>query len=380
MDICIGVSKSIVIAAVVVIVAIGGFAGYALMRRGEEPQQTFTTPPITTSIATSPKPAKLSLMVVQPTKITEELPMGYLPEHHPWVLMRGRSSGDRMYPASLPRSMKVIYRVNVSANMHGVLAEPLVERDFIYLADGFGIYALNRSNGELVWGVEVYSDSLSGRATDYPQLVWKWRAALGLGRFVEAYGLGKYLYIATSSSASGEGDAYLLALDKKSGDVIWSVKLESEPGASSATSITSNMVVADGKIFVGSVRDEGYVFCVSEDGKILWRISLGGNVEGVAYGDGTLYVMTSKLYAVDVKDGRVLWQWDYGSWPIYKDGKIIVEHYGNVVVLNSEGKLLWKKGYGAGGNVEGYPYIAVGKQAIYVSRTLGRETQRSLHS
>jgi len=35
MDICIGVSKSIVIAAVVVIVAIGGFAGYALMRRGK---------------------------------------------------------------------------------------------------------------------------------------------------------------------------------------------------------------------------------------------------------------------------------------------------------------------------------------------------------
>jgi len=138
------------------------------------------------------------------------------------------------------------------------------------------------------------------------------------------------------------------------------------------------MVVADGKIFVGSIRDEGYVFCVSEDGEVLWRISLGGNVEGVAYGDGTLYVMTSKLYAVDVKDGRVLWKWDYGSWPIYKDGKIIVGHYGNVVVLDREGKLLWKKGYGAGGNVEGYPYIAVGNQAIYLPRSLG-ERPRDLY-
>jgi len=117
--------------------------------------------------------------------------------------MRGRSSGDRMYPASLPRSLKVIYRVNVSANMHGVLAEPLVEGDFIYLADGSGIYALNRSNGELVWGVEVYGDSLSGRATKYPQPVWKWRVALGLFRFVEAYGLGKHLYVATSSPPGG---------------------------------------------------------------------------------------------------------------------------------------------------------------------------------
>jgi outer membrane protein assembly factor BamB len=72
--------------------------------------------------------------------------------------VRGRSSGDIMYLASLPRSLKVIYRVNASANMHGVLAEPLVEGDFIYLADDSGIYALNRSNGGLVWGVEVYGD------------------------------------------------------------------------------------------------------------------------------------------------------------------------------------------------------------------------------
>ena len=355
--------------------------GFILMRRGEFQQvtttPTTTTPTTTTPTTTPPKPTKLSLRVIQPTKTVEELPKEYLPRHYSWTLWRGGSSGDRMYLASLPRSMKVIFSVNVSANMGGVLAEPVVEEGFIYLADHSGIYSLNRSSGELVWGVEVYGEDLGGRAIGNLQPVSKWRA-LGLYRFVEAYGLGKYLYVATSSSASGEGDAYLLALDKKSGDVVWRVELESEPSASSATSITSNMVVADGKIFVGSVRDEGYVFCVSEDGKILWRISLGGNVEGMAYGDGTLYVMTSKLYAVDVKDGRVLWQWDYGSWPIYRDGKIIVEHYGNIVVLNSGGKLSWKKGYGAGSNVEGYPYIAVGKQAIYVSRTLG-ERPRDLY-
>ena len=282
-----------------------------------------------------------------------------------------------MYPASLPRSMKVIYKVNVSANMGGVLAEPLIEESSIYLADHQGIYSLNRSSGELIWGIEVYGDDLGGRAAGYPQPVSRWRA-LGLYRFVEAYGLGKHLYVATSSSPSGRGDAYLLALDKRSGDVVWSVKLESEPGASSATSITSNMVVADGKIFVGSVRDEGYVFCVSEDGKALWRRSLGGNVDGIAYGDGILYVMASKLYAIDAKDGRILWQGDHGSWPIYKDGKVIVEAYGYVIVLDREGKLLWKKGYGAGGNVEGYPFIAVGNQAIYISRQLG-ERPRELY-
>ncbi len=373
-----GVSKrSTIVVIAIVMVVIAGLIGFILIREGGEFQQSTTSPfpSPTTSITTSPKPTKLSLRIAQPTKTAVELPVEYLPKLYSWTLWRGGANSDRMYPASLPRSLKVIYRINVSANIHGVLAEPLIEDNFIYLADDSGIYALNRSSGELVWGVEIYDESTSGRSTKYPQPVWKWRA-LGLYRFTVAYGLGEYVYVATTSYLDVD-NAYILALDKKSGDVIWRVELEPEHVLSSIIDISSNLIVADGKVFVGSVGD-GYVFCVSEDGKLVWRTRLGSTIEGIAYGDGILYAMASKLYAVDVEDGKILWYWDYGSWPISKNGKVILEHYGRVAVLSTEGELLWMKEYGAGSNVEGYPYMAVGSQAIYVTRELG-ERPRDLY-
>lgn len=369
-----GLSKSMYYIVIAVLVIISIVTGFLIINLGRI-QETSTTPAYTWTTTETTTPSRLTLRPIEPSKTAEEVPSEYFPRLYPWLSWRGESAGNRAYLGSLPRLMRIIYRVNVSVNMGGVLAEPLVEGGFIYLGDSGGVYALDRFTGELVWGVEVYSDNLAGRALSHPQPVSKWRA-LGYYRFVSSYGLGKYFYVATSSSV--EGDAYLLALDKISGNLVWRVRLESEPNASGPTSITSNLVVVNGVIFVGSVRDEGYVFCVSEDGEILWRKSLGGNVIGLAYGDGTLYATASKLYAINVENGEVLWWWDYGSWPIYKDGKIIIESYGYVVVLNNKGELLWRGNYGAGSNVEGYPYIAVGEQTIYVSRTLG-ERPRDLN-
>ena len=139
-------------------------------------------------------------------------------------------------------------------------------------------------NGELIWGVEIYSE---------------------FDRFVESYGLGKYFFVGTSSTEEGNG--YLLAFNKSTGELVWKAELEPENNASSLPSVTANLIVAEGKVCVGTVRDEGYVFCFTEDGDFLWRNKIGGNVRGLAYGNGILFATSEPLesvHAFNIKTGE----------------------------------------------------------------------------
>ena len=305
----------------------------------------------------------------------EGVPADLLPLKLPWVMEKGSERAGAHYASSLPRTPGRVLRVSVSANVGGRLAEALVEGDKIFLADHQGVYALDREGGGLVWGVEVYSDSLVGRAASHLQPVSRWRA-LGLWRFVEAYGLGRYLYVGTSSTPGG--DAYVLAFDKGSGELVWRVRLESESGATSRSSVTSNLVVAEGRVFVGSVRDEGYVFCVTEDGALQWRSRVGGSVRGLAYGSGALYVTSepsTRLYALDPGTGKVLWIFEHDdmlSTPVYANGRIVLsDSLGNLLAVSPDGVLLWKKQLGVSKDVNTNPYVAVDGRNVYAVRGLG---------
>ncbi|MEM4584739.1 MAG: PQQ-binding-like beta-propeller repeat protein [Ignisphaera sp.] len=320
---------------------------------------------------------RIGLEEIAPSKEPGDIPMEFYPPKLPWIMEKGDEENDMYYASNLPRVPELAFKISISANIGGVLAEALVEKDKIFLADHQGVYTLNRENGDLVWGVEVYSDSLEGRAVSYPQPVSRWKA-LGLWRFVEAYGLGKYLYVGTSSTP--EGDAYLIAFDKDSGEVVWSVKLESEVNASSKASVTSNLIVAGGRIFVGSVRDEGYVFCVTEDGVLQWRSKVGANVRGLTYGHDVLYVTSepsTNLYALDPKTGEILWIFKHSNiigTPIYrKDRVILSDSIGNILAISWNGTLLWRKYLGVGGDINTNPYIAVDNQYIYAVRDLGEK-------
>ncbi len=318
---------------------------------------------------------------IAPSKEPENVPAEFYPMRLPWVMEKCDKRTDMFYASSLPRTPEIALKVNVSANIGGELAEALVEGDKIFLADHQGVYALSREDGSLIWGVEVYSDSLEGRAISYPQPVSKWKT-LGLWRFVEAYGLGKHLYIGTSASL--ENDAYLIAFNKDNGELIWKVKLESEVNATSKASVTSNLIVAGGRVFVGSIRDEGYIFCVSEDGILQWRSKVGANVRGLTYGPDVLYVTTepsTKLYALNPKTGEILWTFKHKtmlSTPIYKNDRIILaDSGGNLLAVSLNGTLLWIKSLGISGDVNTNPYIAVDNYNIYAVRGLG-ERPRNL--
>ncbi|MEM1526972.1 MAG: PQQ-binding-like beta-propeller repeat protein [Ignisphaera sp.] len=330
----------------------------------------------------SEKPRRIDIEPISAIKVAEPPPSDLLPQKLPWVVEKGTVKTDRFYAGDIPRRPKVILKVNVSADMVGKLAEAVVEGDKVFLADSEGVYALDKYSGDLIWGVEVYFDNLAHRAMKGPGPITKWRA-LGLWRFVETYGIGKYLYVGTSSSE--EGDAYLLAIDKDVGELVWKIRLESEKEASSKSSVTSNLVAINGKIYVGSVGPEGYVFAVSEKGELLWRRSIGGNVRGLTYGERRLFVTSEyrkKLYAFDSESGELLWVYEHDSelaTPSYGRGRVItVDSLGKILAISTSGELLWKKSLGIGEDVDTNSYIALSRNYIYAVRSLG-ERPRNLY-
>ncbi|MFN7105779.1 MAG: PQQ-binding-like beta-propeller repeat protein [Pyrobaculum sp.] len=270
-----------------------------------------------------------------PQKKVGDIPEGFLPEKFPWRLERGGAECDSFYPSTLPRMPKVVFSVNISADMGERLATAMVEGDKIFLADRRGVYALKRDDGSLIWGVEIYLDNLSERAVSYPQPVEKWRA-LGLWKFVESYGVGKYLYVVTRSDSGGS----VLSFDKDTGDLKWRVDLE--PLALSTE--VANLLVAEGSVYVGG--GGGYVFCITEGGQLLWSNKVGTYVGSLAYGGGVLFVTSrEKLYAV-TKTGEIIWVFEHSdvvNSPSYRGGKIILsDSRGNLLALSREGELLWK--------------------------------------
>ncbi len=302
-------------------------------------------------------------------KKPEKIPKEFLPSKVPWKMRKSNAESDMFYTSSLPRKPEVVFSVNISAIMADWLANAIVEGDKIFLADHTGVYVLRKDDGTLVWGAEIFFDDLHSRENSPLQPITKWRA-LGLYRLVSAYGVGKHLFVGTTNSV--ENDAYLLAFDKDSGELVWKVKLESEANASSRSAVTSNLIVAEGKVYVGSVRDEGYVFCVDENGNFIWRSKVGATVRGLAYGDGALFVTSDpskKLYALDAKTGKVIWVFEHDDMltaPSYRNGKIILsDSQRNLLALSKDGKPIWKKSLGVSGDVWGDPYIALSDKSIY---------------
>lgn len=292
----------------------------------------------------------------------------FLPDlNYSWKLVKSDEGSTLTTLSEIPRVPNIAFKKNVSANIGGPLATPLVENGKIFLADHERIYALD-DNGELIWGVEIWSELLGHRP--WPQ----WRA-LGFYRFVESYGLGKYFFVGTSSSEGGNG--YLLAFKKSTGELVWKAELEPESNASSLPSVTSNLIVAEGKVCVGTVRDEGYVFCFTEDGDFLWRNKIGGNVRGLAYGDGILFATSEpfkSVHAFNIKTGEKLWRYDHDDivgTPVYKEDKIFfIDSLGRLIVISSKGEKLWEKNVYGGGDVNTNSFLAIGN-AIYTPRNIG---------
>ena len=101
------------------------------------------------------------------------------------------------YPSPVPRKPSLDFKQMFLHTLASSYPPRLIEGDKIFLADDTGVYALDRETGEFLWWKEIYSDSLEVRKTSHPQPWERWEA-LGMGKGVAAYGLGKYLFVGTS--------------------------------------------------------------------------------------------------------------------------------------------------------------------------------------
>lgn len=187
-----------------------------------------------------------------------------------------------------------------------VLPTPAVDEQAVYFADSGGTFhKLNRDTGAVIWkrSIPAYT---GGSGQDKRGSPWS--------RTTPA--------IAGNMLVIGTRDAFILALDKNSGELIWKTKVESHPAAI----ITASPVLDrnSGRVYVGVSSFEeqlaaqpDYVCCTFrgstqaldlKTGKVLWKTHTvpegysGGSVVGstpaIDYKRGSLYVTTSNNYTV----------------------------------------------------------------------------------
>lgn len=126
-------------------------------------------------------------------------------------------------------------------------------------------------------------------------------------------------------------------------------------GANDEKKLTSNLIVAEDKVF--AMDSHGKVSALSvKDGQKIWHMETSPSGEGsetlgggIAYDHGVIYVSTSfgDVIALDAKDGKQVWSRHVRTpmriAPTVKDGRIFVVTIANeLYALNTkDGEILW---------------------------------------
>lgn len=304
----------------------------------ETPVQTPGSPVPTTAITTPETPQEQKkLEETVPLKETEKIPNEYLLQLKPWKLVKGTEKSD-FYTTEIPRKPAIAKSINVSANLRGELATPVVD-DLVFLVDNYRVYAYS---DELIWSYNVYES---------------------LEKDIKAYGIGNYLFVGTTSGKKGFS---LIAFEKETGKIAWHKEINI---AGSISALVVNDLVCIGTDYL-----DPWVMCFTQQGELKWRAKIDGTVNGFAVGNGKLFVSANKLYAFDFQSGKLLWEVEKGySAPVFKNGKIFVSKQGYVYAFSEDGKELWKKYFGAGEDLNYNPLISASNYALYIPRTIGKE-------
>ncbi|MDI9610957.1 MAG: PQQ-binding-like beta-propeller repeat protein [Archaeoglobales archaeon] len=304
----------------------------------ETPVQTPETP-IPTTATTTPEmtPSEKKLEETVPLKEIEKIPSEYLLQLKTWRLVKGTEKSD-FYTTEIPRKPAMEKIINVSANLRGDLATPVVD-NLVFLVDNYRVYAYS---DELVWSYNVYES---------------------LEKDIKAYGVGDYLFVGTTSGKKGFS---LIAFEKDSGKIAWHKEIN-------IAGSVSALIVSD-LVCIGTDHLDPWVMCFTQQGELKWRAKIDGTVNGFAVGNGKLFVSANKLYAFELQNGKLLWEVEKGySAPLYKNGMIFVSKQGYVYAFSEEGKELWNKYFGAGEDLSYNPILSASNYALYIPRTIGNK-------
>ncbi len=212
---------------------------------------------------------------------------------------------------------------------------PLYKDGFLYEGTGDGyIYKLAADTGTLVWKADITSfDSMSSlvEGSGYifaggtdpnffyaldentGKIAWKMSipemVATGIGDCTPAYQAGTVVQEVTISSgdASKPVANVLLALDAKTGKIIWQKRFQN--GSVPPAMKTATPIIVDGVVYEGSPVSGEYYALNLKDGSQLWSLHIGSQIRaGAAVQNGIAYLpyRAGDIAAIQIKDGKLV--------------------------------------------------------------------------
>lgn len=220
---------------------------------------------------------------------------------------------------------------------------PVIEDNKVFFAAG-QVFAADLLSGKIIWNYKGDRPDFYGGS-----------AAASDGKI--------FIRVVNSNQLKKMSQGFIYALDANTGQLLWKYQTKKQ--------IThSNPVFAEGKVFIGD--DSGSVYAIdAKEGKLIWQQQLEAYQihSSPAYEKGVIFVGTetqdesggrsdrgSYLYALDAKDGKVLWRfesdWRSNTMPNLIHGTPAILN--GVVYFGSEngwfyalnknsGEVIWKK-------------------------------------
>jgi outer membrane protein assembly factor BamB len=242
-------------------------------------------------------------------------------------------------------------------------SSPTVENGAVYIGSegifGGDIYALNATDGSLVWstpiGVDVFSSpavvngvvyvgSLTFEA-DASNGVYALNATSGAilwKHLASDYAYGSSPAVVDDTVYIGSGNltnigqnnhAYLEALNAVNGDELWNY--------TTGGYVWSSPAVADGLVYAAAAFDGDFFALNAESGKLIWNFSVGEmTTSSPAVVDGVIYIGSSdkNVYALNAADGAKIWNFTTDgdvSSPVLSNDILYVCSSDNVYALGT---------------------------------------------
>jgi parallel beta-helix repeat protein len=234
------------------------------------------------------------------------------------------------------------------------------------------VYALNATNGAVVWNYTVLCVMGSSLAVAAGLVfVCSGEQVIALnestGALVWHYATG--FYVESSPAVVdgvvyvGSGDKSVYAVNATTGKKVWNYTTGSE--------VDSSPAVVDGMVFVTSDDNMTYGLNAT-NGAVVWKYRTGGEdwPSSPAVAAGLVFVGSEdkKVYALNATNGRLVWNYTTGSMissspAVASDIVFVGSDDGSFYALNeSTGAFIWS--YRTGGGALSSPAVADGK--VYV--------------